>query len=365
MLIQGQKWVQPKPDGSNTLSVVKFEIDTDKIKSDDVVIENLATSATYTDLLVINGNYVPKFPFPVTPGYDLTGKVVFVGKEAEKTQLKVGDLVAAMPQHGGQATHIVLNVSAVYKIDIPTIDPLKASTVVLTGVTAYQMLHRAQNRLQNPKDSVILVHACVGATGAMLVSLAKVAGVKTVIGTCSKRNFEAAKKNGCDVVLDYADPWDGQVLELFRDGVDVVFDPILLNGNYKRGLKVLRKGGFLVGYGVTDSKNPGTFSLLGAMATLTSFFFQNNFWYWFDGKEVTFYNVSDRRKAIPEDFKTDLQVLMKYVHEGKINPLENGKVWSFDQVKDALAAIETPGGHRGRQIIDVRTRTTTPSAEAT
>ena len=45
-------------------------------------------------------------------------------------------------------------------------------------------------------DAAILVHACVGGTGAMVVALAKIAGVKTIYGTCSEKNIAAAEQMG-------------------------------------------------------------------------------------------------------------------------------------------------------------------------
>lgn len=52
------------------------------LKQGEVLIKVLATTATYTDLLVINKTYRPTPPLPCTPGYDLIGVVEQAGRDA-------------------------------------------------------------------------------------------------------------------------------------------------------------------------------------------------------------------------------------------------------------------------------------------
>ena len=89
--------------------------------------------------------------------------------------VKTGDIVVSMPQNGCMATEVVLPEHLCVKID-SCFDPEKVVSMVLTGVTAHQMLHRvAGNRINNTCS--ILVHGAAGGTGAMIVQLAKLAGV--------------------------------------------------------------------------------------------------------------------------------------------------------------------------------------------
>lgn len=136
--------------------------------------------------------YRPLPPLPVTPGYCLIGVVEAAGAGCS---LKPGARVAAMPQSGCLATHRVLPESLIVpcRADIA---PEKAIAVVLTGVTAHQMLHRHTGNRLEKDDVAILVHACIGGTGAMVVALAKIAGVKAIYGTYSARNITAAEAMG-------------------------------------------------------------------------------------------------------------------------------------------------------------------------
>ena len=202
-----------KPGGPEQL-VMRTDLPTPAIVAPtDVRIAVKHSTATYTDLLILSNSYRPKFPFPVTPGYDLVGVVESVGPAV--TTVAVGDLVAAMPQHGSMATYRVLPEEFVYKLP-SGISLSQAVCLPLTGVTAYQMLHRAGGTRLSP-DAAILVHGCVGGTGAMVVALAKISGVKTIIGTCSARNMEAARAVGV-MPIDYAaaapHAWPERVKEL-------------------------------------------------------------------------------------------------------------------------------------------------------
>lgn len=168
-----------------------------------VVVKVLTTTTTYTDILVMAGNYMPKFEFPLSPGYDVIGILVAVGKNAMST-LKVGDTVACLCQYGGAQEYLLALSNQVNVLKTNDVDAVKGVTLVLTGVTAYQLLHRAGYRdfkqgsegdLQGKK---ILVHSCTGGTGAMIVKLARLAGVAVndIYGTCSSKNIAFATEVG-------------------------------------------------------------------------------------------------------------------------------------------------------------------------
>ena len=166
-----RRWQAKQYGGPERLELVAFQ--SKEPSGKEVLVKVLATTATYTDLLVLAGSYRPNFPLPVTPGYDLVGTVSSVGSGV--TSLKAGDYVVSMPQHGCMATEVVLPEHRCVKID-SCFDPEKVVSMVLTGVTAHQMLHRVAGNRINSTCS-ILVHGAAGGTGAMIVQLAKLAGV--------------------------------------------------------------------------------------------------------------------------------------------------------------------------------------------
>jgi NADPH2:quinone reductase len=169
--MSSQRWEAKKVGGPENLGMVTFEMK--EPSANEVSIKVLATTATYTDLLILAGNYRPKFPLPVTPGYDLVGVVKTIGSAV--TTLKEGDIVISMPQNGCMSTDVLLPEDLCVKIE-SCFNAEKVVSMVLTGVTAHQMLHRvAGERISS--SSSILVHGAAGGTGSMIVQLAKLAGV--------------------------------------------------------------------------------------------------------------------------------------------------------------------------------------------
>lgn len=249
----------------------------------EVVLRVLATTATYTDLLVLRGNYMPRFPPPVTPGYDGCAVVHAVGQGV--SGLKVGDAVITMPQHGCFSTHVVLPEKLCVPVELPAgVSPEEAACVALTGITAYQQLHRhAKKQIEKP-DASVLVHSAAGGTGAMLVEVAKAAGVKTIFGTCGAHNLDTVRAHGA-TAFDYNTDWDAQLREASGGaGVDVVHDALVLGGNLEKGLRLLKPGGVYIAYGFTNMGKPGMFDFMSAATALTRISLQHFVFSWFDKK---------------------------------------------------------------------------------
>ena len=96
------------------------------------------------------------------------------------TRAMVGERVAAVVKTGAWATHLLVDADRL--VPVPDgIDPADAETVVVNGITAWQMLHRiAKVR----RGQTIVVLGANGGVGSTLVQLAVDAGI-TVIGTAS------------------------------------------------------------------------------------------------------------------------------------------------------------------------------------
>src|SRR5437773_613208 len=82
--------------------------------------------------------YVPRGPKPpFTPGYELVGVVEELGPG--RSRLREGDRVAALTVWGADAERVcVPEVNAVPG----DLDPAEVASLVLTYMTAYQLLHR-------------------------------------------------------------------------------------------------------------------------------------------------------------------------------------------------------------------------------
>jgi NADPH:quinone reductase-like Zn-dependent oxidoreductase len=238
-----------------------------------------ASGISYAEQQMRRGRYYDQPAFPFTPGYDLVGTVVTVGP-GTPTDL-VGRRVAAMTKTGGWATHALVEVGDL--VPVPEgVDPAAASTLVVNGITAWSMLHRAA---EVRSGQTVLVHGANGGVGTVLSQLAREAGAR-VIGTASPRHHEALRALGVEPV-DYAGDIEAQVRELAPDGVDAVFDHVGGAG-LSVSHRLLRRGGALVSYGTAatrDGSGNPTMPILKLIARLA----------WWnvrpDGRRATFFNV--------------------------------------------------------------------------
>lgn len=112
-------------------------------KPGEVRVRVLATSAAFIDTMIRKGIYpdVKEKP-PFSPGYDRVGVIDKLGGGV--TKLKIGQKVAELTVIGAYAEYICLHESRL--VPVPArLDPAEAVSLILSYVTAYQMLHRKAN----------------------------------------------------------------------------------------------------------------------------------------------------------------------------------------------------------------------------
>ncbi|WP_206054100.1 medium chain dehydrogenase/reductase family protein [Nocardioides iriomotensis] len=225
--------------GPEVIRVV--EVDDPQPGPGEVRVEVLAAGVSFTDAQLRAGTYlgVPKPPF--TPGYELVGVVDQVGPGC--TRLRVGDRVAALTVWGADAERVcVLEENTV---EVPDdLDPAEVAGLVLTYMTAYQLLHRmAEVRA----GESVLVHGAAGRVGTAVLELGAVAGLR-MFGTAAHRDLATVESKGA-VAIDYRnDDFLARVRALPEGGVDVVLDG--MGGALSlRSFRALRPGGRLVVFG--------------------------------------------------------------------------------------------------------------------
>src|SRR6266540_299495 len=123
--------------GPEVLRVV--EEDDPRAGPGEVRVRVLAAGVSFTDSQLRAGTYlgVPKPPF--TPGYELVGVVDELGPGCSR--LREGDRVGALTVWGAYAERVC--VPEAEAVEVPEdLDPAEVVSLVLTYITAYQVLHR-------------------------------------------------------------------------------------------------------------------------------------------------------------------------------------------------------------------------------
>jgi NADPH:quinone reductase len=207
----------------------------------EVRVRVLAAGVSATDAQLRAGAYlgVPRPPF--TPGYELVGVVEELGPGS--TRVHVGDRVAALTVWGAYAEQACIPEEAA--VEVPEdLDPAEVVGLVLTYMTAYQLLHRTA---QVERGETVLVHGAAGRVGAAALELGVLAGLE-LYGTASARDREKVEALGA-VAIDYRnDDFLARMRGLPGHGVDVVLDG--LGGALSlRSFRALRPGGRLVVFG--------------------------------------------------------------------------------------------------------------------
>jgi synaptic vesicle membrane protein VAT-1 len=212
-----------------------------------VVIRMEATGVSFAEQQMRRGRYYDQPAFPFVPGYDLVGTVLATGEGVEPGL--AGTRVAALVKVGGWASHVLVDAADV--VPVPDgIGAAEAETVVVNGITAWQMLHR---KARVRAGQTVLVHGANGGVGSVLVQLAQAAGAK-VIGTASARHHDALREHGV-IPVDYrTEDVAGRVRELAPGGVDAVFDHVG-GRSVIDSWHLLAPGGTLVSYGTASTRD--------------------------------------------------------------------------------------------------------------
>ena len=280
------------------------------------------------------GRYPGQPAFPFVPGYDLVGTVSAVGPGTD--QSLVGQRVAAMTKTGGWASHALL--PAADLVPVPDgADPAEAETLVVNGVTAWQMLHRKAH--VRPGQTVV-VHGANGGVGTTLVQLARHAGAR-VIGTSSPRHHDALRALGA-IPLDYAaSDLAAQVRAIAPGGVDAAFDHIG-GESLLRSWQLLAPRGTLVSYAIA-SKVAGTDSIWTPfLATLGRVLWWNLVP---NGKKASFYDLWSGHLRRPAGFRARTGADMRAVLDLLANGTLTAQVAAQLPLSQAREAMELAESH--------------------
>jgi NADPH:quinone reductase-like Zn-dependent oxidoreductase len=300
----------------------------------EVLVKVLAASVQFTDVMLRKGQYPDlKEKPPLVLGYDLVGEVVKIGPGVVSPA--VGQRVADLTMTGSYAQYRTLKVDRIAVVDA-ALDPAEATTVILSWMTAYQLLHRDAG-IQ--KGQRLLVIGAAGAVGQALVALGRLAGCE-VWGAARGRHADLVQALGATHLdSDRADYRDA-----LKAGFDAAFDGIGEQG-FSRTWRAVGPRGHLSAFGVS-------FGIQGNVSIFRLGFWLAKLWWWnafSGGRSTSFYSITTMRRKHPDWFVTDLGQLLGMLKRGEIKPRVAERI-GLDAVADAHMRIER-GGLEGKIVL--------------
>ena len=300
----------------------------------EVLVKVLAASVQFTDVLLRKGRYPDlKDKPPLVLGYDLVGEVVKVGPDVASPS--IGQRVADLTVTGSYAQYRTLKADRVVIVD-GALDPTEATTLVLSWMTAYQLLHR-DARVQ--KGQKLLVIGAAGAVGQALVVLGKLAGCE-LWGAARARHADLVRSLGAT----HLDSERADYERVLTGGFDAAFDGIGEQG-FSRTWRAVGPHGHLSAFGVSAG-------IQRNVSIVRLGFWLAKLWWWntsSGGRSASFYSITTIRTKHPDWFVTDLRQLLAMLERGQIKPRVAEQI-SLDAVADAHVRIER-GGLEGKIVL--------------
>ncbi|HEX7856788.1 MAG TPA: NADPH:quinone oxidoreductase family protein [Sphingobium sp.] len=285
-----------------------------------VLVRVEAASVNFADVVRRSGAPYPvPTPLPAVPGSEVAGFIEAVGSDVK--DLAVGDPVFALTDLGGYSQYLISEAAGTFKLP-EGFDLDIACTLVVAGVTAYQML--ADVAQVKPGDTVFIPGAA-GGVGNYAVQLARILGAKLVIaGAGSEGRRKQALDNGADHALDYGlATWPDELKRLTDGkGADVVLD--MIGGSFfNQSLAALAPFGRLVVYGNVS----GELAQFAPIQLLGS------------GQSVAGYYVGQWFAGRPAESRRAFDTLVSLVRAGRLR-VEISEKFSLERAAEAHQLIE-------------------------
>ena len=299
----------------------------------EVLIEVEAFGLNYADVMARRGLYNDAPPFPAIIGYEVVGKIVACGPEANPAL--VGNRVVAFCRFGGYAKHVLTSVMSIVPVGNEPAEQLLA--LCTQAVTAFYM---AEYLTPIHKIDTILIHAAAGGVGTILIQLAKLKGAKVIAKIGRDEKADLVKKLGADFVVNYiASDYTEQIKNYLKgEKLDMSFNPVG-GSTYKKDMTLLGSGGRIVLFGGSElSKGKwGIFSKLNFVRKMGLIL---PIGLMMKSKNILGVNMLKIADNKPQVLEHCLKEVMELFSKGKITPQVGGK-FNADQLNEAHSLLES------------------------
>jgi len=223
-----------------------------------------AAGINFADTLARVGLYPDAPPTPCVLGYEVAGEVETVGEGV--TDRQVGERVLAATRFGGQAE--LVTVPAEQALPLP--DGLsfeQGAAFPVNYGTAYAALIMMGSLRGGDR---VLIHSAAGGVGISATQIARNAGAE-IFGTASVGKHEAIRAQGVAHAIDYrTQDFESEVMRITDgEGVDLAIDA-LGPTSFRKDYRLLRQGGRLVMYGISENSREGRRDIAATLKSLAA-----------------------------------------------------------------------------------------------
>lgn len=307
-------------------SVFKLkEISKPELKPGHVLIQVKATSVNPIDIKVRAGAVPAVAPeFPAVLHGDVAGLVVSVGEGV--TEFKIGDEVFGCAGGFRGTTGGALAEFMLADVDLLAHKPKnltmeEAAALPLVTITAWEALF---NRARIMPGQDLLIHGATGGVGHIAIQLAKWGGATVYTTASSQEKLEIGTRLGADVTINYREESVHDYVQKYTNGkgFDVVFDTVG-GENLDRSFEAAAVHGTVLAIAARSTHDLSPVHSKGLSL------------------HVTFMLLKILNKDMHKQYGEILKKVARVAEEGKLRPLLDSNIFTFDEVSEAHEYMES------------------------
>ncbi|MGG1400331.1 zinc-dependent alcohol dehydrogenase family protein [Bacillus salipaludis] len=316
-------------------SVFQFkEISKPELKPGHVLIHVKATSVNPIDIKVRAGAVPAVAPeFPAVLHGDVAGLVVSVGEGVP--EFKIGDEVFGCAGGFRGTTGGALAEFMLADVDLLAHKPKnlsmeEAAALPLVTITAWEALF---NRAKIMPGQDLLIHGATGGVGHIAIQLAKWGGATVYTTASSQEKLEIGKRLGADVTINYREESVHDYVQKYTNGkgFDIVFDTVG-GENLDRSFEAAAVHGTVLAIAARSTHDLSPVHSKGLSL------------------HVTFMLLKILNKDMHKQYGEILKKVARVVEEGKLRPLLDSNIFTFDEVSKAHEYMES-GNAVGKVVL--------------
>ncbi len=290
-----------------------------------------AAGINFADTMARVGLYPDAPKKPCVLGYEVAGEVDSIGEGV--TDHQVGDRVFAGTRFGGQQELVCVAADQAWPLP-ENWSFEQGAAFPVNYATAFAALVVMGSLREGDR---VLIHAAAGGVGISATQLAR-NRMAEIFGTASPQKHDAIREQGVQHPIDYRNnDFEDEVNRITDgEGVDLIIDAIGPT-SFRKDYRLLRQGGRLVMYGLSEAQDEKGRSLRKAVSSMVRAPFATMPWWkslqmMNENKGVFGLNMLSWMDR--EGLDRITEPLLPEVESGRINPVV-AESFPFDRAGDA------------------------------